>query len=136
MFAFSMAKIFNPRSQKSLRQNLRNNLPPAEAILWTYLQGRKFHGLKFRRQHGIGPYIVDFYCPEMKLAVEVDGQSHFTPEQIEKDSIRTKFIESNGLQIVRVVNGDVYSDIEKVLKKIEKYLSNVENRSVLRPSGH
>ena len=125
-----MNKIFNRPTQKTLQQNLRNHLPPAEAILWTYLQGRKFRGLKFRRQHGIGPYVVDFYCPEIMLAVEVDGGSHSTPEQIQKDEDRTRFIESQDVRVVRVVNGDVYSDIEKVLRRIE---ANVQRPNLEPP---
>ncbi len=121
-----MPILFNQPVQKPLRQKLRNTLAPAEIILWSHLQGRKFHNLKFRRQHGIGPYIVDFYCPEIKLAIEVDGASHFTLEQKLKDRERTEFIKSKGVNVVRVMNGDVYCDMEKVLRRIDAWIP--ENR--------
>ncbi len=114
-----MPKLFNQPTQKPLRQKLRNSLTSAEIILWSHLQGRKFYNLKFRRQQGIGPYVVDFYCPEIHLAIEVDGASHFTPDQKKKDLKRTQFLESKGIRVVRVMNGDVYADMEKVLRRIE-----------------
>jgi len=120
-----MPQVHNLSDQKQFRKDLRNNLAPAEAILWIQLQGRKFHGLKFRRQHGVGPYVVDFYCPEIHLAVEVDGMSHFTPEEQERDRVRTEFIASKGICIVRVMNGDVYVDMEKVLTRIERMIPAV-----------
>ncbi|MEI6510729.1 MAG: endonuclease domain-containing protein [Candidatus Uhrbacteria bacterium] len=114
-----MQLLYNLTTQKALRQTLRNEASPAEGILWSFLMGRKFHGLKFRRQHGIGPYVVDFYCPEARLVVEVDGQSHFEEGERESDIARTKYVESKGIVVVRVANGDVYGDMEKVLRKIE-----------------
>ena len=117
-----MQLLYNQTTQKSLRQTLRNEASPAEGILWSCLMGRKFHGLKFRRQYGIGAYVVDFYCPEARLVVEVDGQSHFEPGEEERDLARTKYIESKGILVVRVANGDVYGDMEKVLGRIEAAL--------------
>jgi very-short-patch-repair endonuclease len=61
---------------KEVRKKLRNQATPAEAALWKLLSGKKCGGLKFRRQHSVGPYILDFYCPEAKLAIEVDGNAH------------------------------------------------------------
>lgn len=69
-------KIYNHELLKDRRKELRNNLTIAEASLWKYLKGRRMHGLKFRRQHSIGPFIVDFYCPEEKLIIELDGEVH------------------------------------------------------------
>jgi len=65
---------------KDTRKYLRNNLTEAESLLWEVLKGKKLAGRKFRRQHSIGYYIVDFYCPSEKLIIELDGQHHFTPE--------------------------------------------------------
>lgn len=71
-----MIKLFNRKSQKLTRRNLRNRPTCSEKIIWHYLCGSNLGGYKFRRQQGIGPYVVDFYCPEAKLAVEIDGDSH------------------------------------------------------------
>ncbi len=72
-----MRKKFNFKTQKPVRQQLRNQITRAEKTLWYHLRGRNLWGYKFRRQQGVGPYIVDFYCPAAKLAVEVDGDSHY-----------------------------------------------------------
>ncbi len=74
-----MGRIFNRKSQTGRRRHLRKEAPKAERLLWWRLRGRQVHGLKFRRQYGIGRYVVDFYCVEARLAIEVDGESHFDP---------------------------------------------------------
>ena len=76
-----MNKIFNDKNQKSIRQNLRKSMPKGEIILWNRLKNSKL-GYKFRRQFGINKYIVDFYCPKLKLAIEIDGKTHDYPDQI------------------------------------------------------
>lgn len=78
-------KIFNSKKTKAQRTHLRNNLTQAESRLWSKLKGRQIFDYKFRRQHGIGNYIVDFYCPVLKLVIEVDGESHFTKKGIVND---------------------------------------------------
>ena len=78
-----MGKIHNNKNQKSRRKNLRNNMTKAEIILWSKLKGKQL-GYKFRRQHGIGKYIIDFYCPKLKLIIEVDGDVHGFYNQIKK----------------------------------------------------
>src|SRR5688500_7623038 len=89
----TMTHIFNRRSEKGTRQSLRNSLPPVELILWSKLKNRQICAQKFRRQFSVGPYVVDFYCPALKLAIEIDGDSHFQPGEQEKDSTRQRFIE-------------------------------------------
>ena len=66
----------NPKEQKEFRRSLRNNLTPSESILWNILKNGQVGGYKFRRQHGMGPYVLDFYCPSLKLCVELDGDVH------------------------------------------------------------
>jgi very-short-patch-repair endonuclease len=78
--------IQNLTSSNDKRQKLRGNLTPAEACLWKYLKNSKLNGKKFRRQHGIGPYIVDFFCPECRLAVELDGAGHGSEIGAEADA--------------------------------------------------
>ena len=71
-----MRRMNNQLILKTFRKELRSNLTPAEAKLWTYLKNKKLGGRRFRRQHSVGGYILDFYCPTEKLAIELDGQGH------------------------------------------------------------
>jgi len=113
-------KIFNRKPLKQFRKDLRNNLTPAEAVLWTYLQKRLLEGRKFRRQHSIGNYIVDFYCPAEKLAVELDGAGHFTLEGSDYDSKRDAYLNGLKIKVLRYENRDVYYNVEAVLEDIKK----------------
>lgn len=95
---------------------MRKNPTTAEAHLWRALRGRRCNGLKFRRQHPIGQFIVDFYCAAHKLVVEVDGEIH--TKQTEYDQARTEQLESFGCQVLRVSNEQVLNDLQYVLKHI------------------
>jgi len=99
-------------------RELRHNLTPAEQLLWSRLRGRQL-GAKFRKQHPIGPYIVDFYCAERALIIEVDGDSHFTPEGIEHDVARTDYLTATGLSIVRFTNDEVRHYLGSVMQRIQ-----------------
>ena len=95
---------------------LRSGMTPAEEKLWDALKGKKLGGLRFRAQHPIGRFILDFYCPAKKLVVELDGDSHL--ESQERDSERTAYLEASGLRVIRFENRQVHSDISKVLELI------------------
>jgi very-short-patch-repair endonuclease len=112
-------KIFNRKPLKEFRKELRKNLTPAEAVLWTALQKKQLEGRKFKRQHSIGKYIVDFYCPAEKLVIELDGAEHFTLEGSEHDLIRDSYISSFGINILRYENRDIYNNLEAVLEDIK-----------------
>ena len=114
-----MPLLFNWRGNKKRRQKLRRGRPRAEIILWEYLRKRRFYNYKFRRQHGIGRYIVDFYCPRLKLAIELDGDSHFRYKQIEYNAIRQEWIENHGIKVIRFYNNEIFEDIERVLLKLK-----------------
>ena len=90
----------------------------AESRLWSRLQRNQCCGLKFRRQHGIGPYIVDFYCPERSLVIEVDGDVHADQTRIEMDQKRETYLMSLGLHVVRYQNNDVINNISGVLEDL------------------
>src|SRR5215831_11249313 len=90
----------NITSKKQFRKDLRNSLTPAEAVLWLSLKKRQLDGKKFRRQASVGPYIVDFYCPECRLVIELDGERHFSMTIDSYEAERTKFLESEGLRII------------------------------------
>ena len=113
-----LTKIYNKESQTEIRRSLRNNMSPIEVILWSRLKGKQIDGLKFRRQFGVGPYIVDFYCPQLKLAIEIDGESHYQGNAQEYDSERQKVIESYGIRFLRFSNKDVLNSIEGVIQRI------------------
>jgi len=110
--------IHNKITLKEKRKELRNNSTYAEIILWTYLKKSGLEGRKFRRQHSIGNYIADFYCPQERLIIELDGESHFTEEGLEKDKIRTEYFLSLNIKVVRFENQEVLYNTESVLKKI------------------
>ncbi len=114
-----MGQYYNQQHQTDRRQELRNNLPPAEKKLWQHLKGKQL-GEKFRRQHGIGVYIVDFYCARLKLVIEIDGDTHFAHEDVERDNRRTRQLLKSGIQVLRFSNTDVYESIEDVLEIIKQ----------------
>ncbi|SFG66658.1 Very-short-patch-repair endonuclease [Prevotella sp. KH2C16] len=113
-------RISNLIYSKEQRQQLRKEATPAERILWRHLQKRQVEGLKFRRQHGISLYVLDFYCPEIKLCIEADGAVHDTPEAREHDLERTRLLESNGIKVIRFRNEEIENNIEDVIQVIRK----------------
>jgi very-short-patch-repair endonuclease len=113
-----MTEIFNKKEYIKRRQYLRNNMTKAEIVLWSKLKGKQLNGLKFRRQCSINNYIVDFYCPELKLAIEIDGDVHAYNSRIIYDKQRQKEIEALGIKVLRYTNTDVVKNIEGVLYDI------------------
>jgi very-short-patch-repair endonuclease len=97
---------------------LRRTLTPPEARLWVHLRGRQLAGLKFRRQHPAGPYVLDCYCMEARLAVEVDGQMHADPDRAEHDRRRTAWLATRGIAVLRIVAEDVRVSLDGVLTLI------------------
>ena len=87
----------------------------AEVLLWSRIKNEQLDGLRFRRQKVIGPYVADFTCPAVNLIVEVDGDTHADPEQIEKDGVRTEYFKAFGLRVLRFTNSDVLRNIDGVL---------------------
>ena len=93
-----MTKIFNKKSETKKRKELRHQMSKTEVLVWSYLKGKQMGGYKFRRQYGVGPYVLDFYCPKLKLAIEIDGDSHFQDGAEEYDKDRQALIEKLGLR--------------------------------------
>ena len=110
---------------KNIRKVLRNNAPTAERILWQQLKGKNFNGLKFRRQYSIDRYVVDFYCAELRLAIELDGETHLGQEQQEKDRFRQNEIEKTGIRIARFRNTDIFNNLEGVLNRLDEYVKKL-----------
>ncbi|MFD3001286.1 endonuclease domain-containing protein [Pontibacter toksunensis] len=103
---------------KEQRAVLRNNMTPAEEELWRLLRKHRLSGHKFRRQHSIGSYIVDFYCASEKLVIEVDGSVHDTAEAIANDKVRDETLQHLGYKIIRIRNSKVFDCPELVLQRI------------------
>ena len=118
-------QINNKSSFKPFRKQLRNNLTPAEATLWKHLQRRQLEGRKFRRQHSVGNYILDFYCPAEKLCVELDGAVHFTESGMDYDHERTAYLNSLNIQVMRFENYMVFERLEEVLSEIKSKFKNI-----------
>ncbi len=99
-------------------RKLRKNATPAERLLWEHLRNRKLGGLKFGRQHPFGRYVADFYCAELKLVLEIEGDVHEEAGQQEYDRTRFEELELRGLRILRFSNSEVLQATGKVLQKI------------------
>lgn len=87
--------------------------------MWIALQNKQLENRKFRRQHSIGNYIVDFYCPSEKLAIELDGAEHFTLEGSDYDFNRDKYLNSLGIKVLRFENKNIFNNLEAVLEQIK-----------------
>ncbi len=110
-------------------RELRNNMTLSEILLWSELRSKKVEGYKFRRQQPIFDYIVDFYCHELKLIIEVDGEIHSLYEQAEKDKKRDRILKINGFNILHFSNYEVEGDLFGSVKKIKSFISKILSRS-------
>ena len=106
------------KNLKNLSRRLRANLTDAEKLLWSKIKSRQIKGYQFFRQKPIDKYIVDFYCKEARLVIEIDGGQHYEDENIEKDKIRDAELRKFGLRAMRFTNLDVLKNINGVLSKI------------------
>jgi very-short-patch-repair endonuclease len=117
-------RVFNKKFLKEKRRKLRNNPTYAEKFLWYELRKSQLQGRKFRRQVSIGNYIVDFYCPAERLAIELDGKGHFEEEQMKYDEKRTQYLQSIGIRVLRFENQEILYNTESVLKQITLCFKN------------
>jgi very-short-patch-repair endonuclease len=116
-------QINNKKELEPYRKELRNNSTTAEMFLWNFLKNKQLAGRKFRRQHSVENCILDFYCPAERLAIELDGQSHYEPERIEKDKRRDAFLLHNfEIRTLRFENKYVFEQTDAVLREIEASL--------------
>lgn len=111
----------NPSVQAIERKELRNHATPAEAALWKILKNSQVGGYKFRRQHGIGSYILDFYCPLLHLGIELDGSVHDAPMADIHDEIRTNFLQEQGITVIRFKNEVVYRNPNAIVEEILEF---------------
>ncbi|WP_435352986.1 endonuclease domain-containing protein [Emticicia sp. SJ17W-69] len=114
-------QLNNLKTLKPQRKHLRNHSTSAEATLWIYLKNIQLEGRKFRRQHSIDFYILDFYCPSEKLNIELDGQEHFEGFGLVQDEKRDEFLKSLNIRILCFENKQIFENIDWVLNKIKAH---------------
>ena len=114
----------NLAEQKPLRRKLRRNSTPEEIALWSVLKGKQICDCQFRRQFSVGPYILDFYCPEAKLCVELDGLMHSAEESKKHDQTRDAYLSAQGIEVLRVDNKALWNCSDMVVATIEDKLKN------------
>jgi very-short-patch-repair endonuclease len=115
--------VHNKKYLLEYRRNLRVRETFAETIFWQHVRGGKLNGLKFKRQHSIGNYIVDFYCASEMLVIELDGSVHNSKEQKEKDLLRDENLREINFKVLRFKNQEILTDIDTVKQKILKTIS-------------
>ncbi len=121
-----MPEIHNNNALLKNRKLLRNYSTPAEGVLWRWLKNSQLEGRKFRRQHSVGRYILDFYCPAELLAVELDGATHYTLGGSNNDFERDKNLASLNITVVRIENRRVFNNIAGVLEEIKMHFKQTE----------
>ncbi len=121
-----MTLVYNILKLKDRRVDLRTNQTPQEILLWLRLR-REQLGVKFRRQHSVGGYITDFYCPSKKLVIEIDGSQHFEKENMEYDKVRSEYFEGLNIKVLRFTNSEINTNMDGVLLKILSELEIYEN---------
>ena len=107
-------------------KSMRHTATDAENLMWQLFRNKRFMNLKFRRQHVIAPYIVDFFCHELGLVIELDGSQHGTDDAVEYDAERTQFLEALGLKVVRYWNHEVLGNTEVVLEDLWSVCSELK----------
>ena len=111
-------KLALPPETLAFARSLRSNQTTAESLLWTLLRNRRFFGLKFRRQHSVPPYVLDFYCDSLSLAIELDGGQHNDDVAVSRDQRRSQWLADRGITVIRYWNNDVLQHPESVLEDL------------------
>jgi len=122
-----MTKLFNKTSEKLKRRQLGRNITKAEAIVWQKLRCKQIENCKFRNQYSVEPFVLDFYSPEIKLAIEIAGESHFQEGAAHYGKERQIFIESTGINFWRFTNNQVYENLNGVLEIIAQKIRELRN---------
>ncbi|MBN8568785.1 MAG: endonuclease domain-containing protein [Ignavibacteria bacterium] len=112
-------EIFNKKESKQLRKTLRKNSTQAEQLLWEELRRKKLLDTKFKRQFSVDRYVLDFFYPQLNLAIELDGDVHLEKDAIEYDKVRTIFLNSLGIKVIRFTNEEIFEKLPFVLDEIK-----------------
>jgi very-short-patch-repair endonuclease len=121
------------RDHLAFRRQLRQRSTDVERALWTLLRAKRFGGFKFRRQHPVGPYVLDFYCATARLAIEADGGQHFSLDGALRDQLREEFLAMFAIRVVRFTDHEVLVNGEAVLEAIWRALTEGERRTCPSP---
>ena len=120
-----MTKHFNKLSEKGKRRNLRQNQTEAEKLVWRFLRKRQLLDTKFKRQFSVDHFVIDFYCPELKLAVELDGASHNEPEKKKYDIKRENYLKNFDVTFIRIKDEELFGNPNKAFAKIENEIKRL-----------
>lgn len=123
-----MTKHFNKKKETEKRRLLRKQQTFTEKILWIHLRKRQALGYKFRGQYSVDHFVIDFYCPELKLAVELDGDVHDIPEQKDYDKARQKYLEAFGIKFIRIKNEEFLGNPNKAFNRIEEAIKEISTK--------
>lgn len=132
---FVLTRLYNRIEEKAKRRKLRNDMTIAEKLLWERIRRRQIRNKRFLRQFSIGKYVLDFYCPELKLAIEVDGDVHHSNEEMKYDKNRKTEIEFFGIQFLRFDNKEIFTRLDKVIMKITSMIDETPNNLPLYKRG-
>ena len=128
-----MTKHYNKKELKETRRHLHKNQTYTEKIVWMYLRNRQMEGYKFRRQYSVDKFVIDFYCPKLKLAIEIDGSIHNEPDQKEYDVKRQEYLETFGIKFLRLTNEEINGNPNAAFEKIEKTIEELNLTSSKNP---
>ena len=120
-----MTKHYNKSSETGKRRNLRQHQTNAEELVWRFIRNRQLLGYKFKRQFSVDHFVIDFYCSELKLAIELDGGSHLNEEQRKKDIVRQKYLESFQIKFIRIKDEELMGNPNKAFGKIESAVNSI-----------
>jgi very-short-patch-repair endonuclease len=131
-----MTQVYNKSSMLDRRRELRRNATKSEELLWTYVRREQRVESKIKRQYSIQGFVVDFYAPSVKLAIELDGASHSLPFAEGRDAVRQKMIEEYGIQFLRFSDKDIFDDLDHVLQKIDSTIQKLQQQKNQLPSPY
>jgi Uncharacterized protein conserved in bacteria len=120
--------LYNNKTFRDRRRELRNNQTPAEKILWKYVSKNRIQNLRFLRQYSTGPYILDFYCPKIRLGIELDGSPHKEKRTKLYDADREKYLDGLDINVIRFWNDDVLRNIKNVLDSLLNKIEQLNNK--------
>jgi very-short-patch-repair endonuclease len=121
-----MTKHYNKKSEKEKRRTLRKEMTFCERIMWIHLR-RKQLGVRFLRQYSVDHYVIDFYCPELKLAIELDGSVHDKPDQKEYDAYRQEYLEKYDITFLRITNDELMGNANMAFDRIEEVINKLKH---------
>jgi very-short-patch-repair endonuclease len=119
----NVERTIRPWTSTAQRRSLRRVPTDAERLLWSHLRSRQIGDFKFRRQHAVGPYVLDFYCPAARLGIEVDGSQHYEARGQHRDVLRTHYLDERGVNVMRFSDRDVLTNVGGVIEALSEALT-------------